>query len=118
MTFDQVGPSGNNSMASQAMKISDQPRDSRVWVKRATPNRNRKWAVTSRPLANQIPISKKPLLRSRARAEPTAIVANPALQNSNEGSRILRHSIARYSAAAAARATESVNIVGGSSGIS
>jgi hypothetical protein len=46
------------------------------------------------------------------------MVAKPALQNSSEGSRMLRHSIARYSAAAAARAIEMVNIVGGSSGIS
>ena len=29
----------------------------------ATPSRNRKCAVTSKPLANQMPISKKPLLR-------------------------------------------------------
>ncbi|MNP81812.1 hypothetical protein D3C76_1802760 [compost metagenome] len=43
------------------------------------------------------------------------MVANPALQNSNEGSRTLRHSIARYKAAAAAKAIERVSIVGGSS---
>ncbi|MNR20037.1 hypothetical protein D3C85_1368580 [compost metagenome] len=54
-------------------------------------------------------------MRSKARVDPRVIVAKPALQNSSEGSRMLRHSIARYSAAAAARAIESVNIVGGSS---
>ncbi len=118
MTFDHSGPSGSNNITSQATKISDQVRDSRVCVKRATPSRNRKWAVTNRPLANQMPIIKKPLMRNNARVEPMVMVAKPALQNSSEGSRMLRHSIVRYSAAAAARAMEMVNIVGGSSGIS
>ncbi|MNF93482.1 hypothetical protein D3C84_761610 [compost metagenome] len=117
MSFDHDASSGSNSMANQAAKIRYQARDRRTCVKRATPNRNRKCAVTNRPLANQIPISNRPLMRSKARVEPTVIVANPALQNSSEGSRMLRHSIARYSAAAAARAIESVNIVGGSSAI-
>ncbi|GLO32342.1 hypothetical protein PPUN12996_44010 [Pseudomonas putida] len=45
------------------------------------------------------------------------MVAKPALQNSSDGSRTLRHSIARYNAAAAARAIEIVSIVGGSSAI-
>ncbi|MNJ02252.1 hypothetical protein D3C73_1621530 [compost metagenome] len=48
---------------------------------------------------------------------PTVIVAKPALQYSNEVSRTLRHSIARYKAAAAAKATEIVSIVGGSNAI-
>ena len=71
--------------------------------------------TTSRPLANQMPISNRPLMRSKASVDPRVIVAKPALQNGSEGSRMLRHSIARYSVAAAARATERVNIVGGSS---
>jgi hypothetical protein len=56
-------------------------------------------------------------MRSKASVDPTVIVAKPALQNSSEDSRMLRHSTARYRAAAAARAIEIVNIVGGSSAI-
>lgn len=59
-------------------------------------------ATTSKPLANQIPISNKPMPRSKAVVEPIVMVAKPALQNSSDGSRTLRHSIARYNAAAAA----------------
>ncbi|MOA51380.1 hypothetical protein D3C78_1745220 [compost metagenome] len=83
-------------------------------MKRATPSKNNQCAVTNKPLANQMPMNSKPLPRNSASVEPTAMVAKPALQNSSEGSRILRHSIARYRAAAAARATESVNRVEGS----
>ncbi|MCY1463109.1 hypothetical protein D9M71_809600 [compost metagenome] len=68
MTFDHHGSLGSSSSASQVAKTRYQPRDRRVWVKRATPIRNNQWASTSRPLANQIPISSRPLMRSRARA--------------------------------------------------
>ncbi|MNG25536.1 hypothetical protein D3C84_1104080 [compost metagenome] len=85
MIFDHDGSSGNNSSANQAAKIRYQARDRRAWVKRATPSRKNQWANTSRPLANQMPISKSPIPRSKASVEPTVIVAKPALQNSSEG---------------------------------
>ncbi|MNE67003.1 hypothetical protein D3C80_1625870 [compost metagenome] len=115
ITFDHSGPAGNSSKANHTPTISSQARDRRCWVKRSTPSRKNPCATTSKPLANQIPISSKPLPRNRARMQPTVIVAKPALHNSSEGSRTLRHSIARYKAAAAARAMVIVSIVGGSS---
>ncbi|MNC29725.1 hypothetical protein D3C75_779880 [compost metagenome] len=115
ITFDHCGPTGNSSKANHTSTTDNQIRDSRTWVKRNTPTRKNQCATTSKPLANQIPISNKPMPRSKARVEPIVMVAKPALQNSSDGSRTLRHSIARYNAAAAARAIEIVSIVGGSS---
>src|SRR5450830_1668223 len=95
ITLDHQGASGKSSMASQTNMIRYQARVNRVLISLDTPARNSQWAIISQPLANQIPMSKKPLERNSAKAQPALMIAKPALQNNSEASRTLSHSTAR-----------------------